>query len=83
MSVRTMSDEVVGEVAVSTVAEAVVEVLARRPGEVWYLADLAVETGNRLADVAMCVARLTVGGVIAHDGIGSGYWLEPDDAPTR
>ena len=77
MSVRTTSAAVEADASVAEVAVAVTEVLAQRPGEVWYLADLAAATGHRLVDVAMTVARLTVAGAISHDGIGSGYWVDP------
>lgn len=77
MSVRTTSVAVEADASVAEVALSVIELLAQHPGEAWYLAELAAATGHRLVDVAMTVARLTVAGAISHDGIGSGYWVDP------
>lgn len=77
MSARSATTDELVEASTSEVASAVLDLLNENIGEPWYLVEIALSTGYRLADVAVAVARLTVAGELAHDGIGSGYWVEP------
>ena len=62
-------------------AATVLAVIDSETGRWWQPAELSDLTGLSLTDVMVVVARLTVAGLLHHDGLGSGYRSTAGNSP--